>query len=399
MKELRIPANIFILDAINYIIKIFNSNQFISTYTYEEISGFLKINRDITLLHGNPEYTYKLLIEKMFYFYKSNPIKNKNMLLIFAFLLGDLKIRYVCEFVHSLNDDIPEREKEFIEKIPFTLQKQLQGTFALPSYVDVNSIITTSIIDQRKECRFFFGEYGQQTVVYKIFLQDQEEKDIIEEYINYLGMNECPEISKLEGYFQNPSRFISLMFEYGTTLHELLLTHFFHFSNDQFKNFILDIVNAIYFLHKEMEITHGNINPSTILIDANQAHAKLAVFSLGEQLHDLENNNYKHPSYIAPEITDNKPTNSKVDIFAFGTLLNELAKSLFTTLTPVIFLDGYSLLDGNTPNYPNKNANHSITKLIKNCLADKPHKRPPIEKIKENLENNNQEYFSILKST
>ena len=115
-------------------------------------------------------------------------------------------------------------------------------------------------------------------VINKDFLSRTErtEEALIERFI--LSMCKHPSIVRLSSSFQSKNKLFFVM-EYcpNKDLDELL-RKFGTFEPDLALQIISELVNVIDYLHNKMNISHNDLKPSNILLDAN-FHIKLIDFS------------------------------------------------------------------------------------------------------------------------
>jgi serine/threonine protein kinase len=96
------------------------------------------------------------------------------------------------------------------------------------------------------------------------------------------------------------------------------------------RRWLTNIVDAFLAL-KEKKIMHRDLKPANVILthtDLEQAYAKLADFGLakfdGNNGARIDQSTVGSPLYMAPEILDQLPYNSKVDVWSFGVLASTL---------------------------------------------------------------------------
>jgi serine/threonine protein kinase len=88
------------------------------------------------------------------------------------------------------------------------------------------------------------------------------------------------------------------------------------------------LADAIDHLHQQGQITHGNLKPSTIVLDsqAGKLHPYISDFGIAA----IGVTNVGTPIYMAPEQLKDEETTTAVDLYAFGVIILEC----FTGQTP-----------------------------------------------------------------
>ncbi|KAL5997701.1 hypothetical protein ACLOJK_008631 [Asimina triloba] len=107
--------------------------------------------------------------------------------------------------------------------------------------------------------------------------------------------------------------------------------------------FALDIARGMNYLHenKPEAIIHRDLEPSNILRD-DSGHLKVADFGVSKLLRVAKtvkedrplacvDNSCSHSRYIAPEVFRNEEYDTKVDVFSFALILQEVVKSIVST--------------------------------------------------------------------
>ena len=95
------------------------------------------------------------------------------------------------------------------------------------------------------------------------------------------------------------------------------------FSEKKAFKYFIQILNAVYFLHKN-NIIHRDIKPENILIDKND-NLKLCDFGWSKEINIEKRTTFCGTvEYMAPEIIDNENYDFSVDIWSLGILLYEM---------------------------------------------------------------------------
>ena len=94
------------------------------------------------------------------------------------------------------------------------------------------------------------------------------------------------------------------------------------------RKIITEMCSALDYLHKK-QIVHRDLKPSNILITHNGDNVKLIDFSLSDSDDSLL---LKQPAgtrrYLAPEVLEDAPLDSRADIYSLGIIIGEIAEQL-----------------------------------------------------------------------
>ncbi|XP_056152688.1 guanylate cyclase 2G-like [Lampris incognitus] len=169
-------------------------------------------------------------------------------------------------------------------------------------------------------------------------------------------------------------------------------------------SFAYDIVNGMEFIHKSNMKSHGNLKPSTCLVDS-RLQIKLSGFGLWEFKHGtknrlilLENPEYEELYWTAPELLRqvSLPFNgtSKGDIYSFAIIMRELMYSSeggpyndFNLEPKEIIKQLRTPLLGEPirPMLSDQLCDESINVLLRACWSENPDHRPPFGSIRRQL--------------
>ena len=94
------------------------------------------------------------------------------------------------------------------------------------------------------------------------------------------------------------------------------------FSLEQTAFYAAEVVLAIEYLHKELNIIYRDLKPENILIGKN-GHIKLTDFGLSTT-NEIRKTYCGTPYYLAPEIIKGDPHNRSVDFWCLGILIYEM---------------------------------------------------------------------------
>lgn len=157
--------------------------------------------------------------------------------------------------------------------------------------------------------------------------------------------------------------------------------------------FALDIARGMSYLHedKSAPIIHRDLEPSNILRD-DSGHLKVADFGVSRLLTVKEDRPLScleaSCRYIAPEVFKNEDYDTKVDVFSFALILQEMIEGCppFSTKqdndVPKVYASG----DRPPFRAQHKHYAHGLKDLIEDCWNDEPAKRPTFRQIITRLE-------------
>ncbi|XP_005726008.1 guanylate cyclase 2G [Pundamilia nyererei] len=169
-------------------------------------------------------------------------------------------------------------------------------------------------------------------------------------------------------------------------------------------SFAYDIVNGMEFIHKSSLKFHGNLKPSTCLVDS-RLQIKLSGFGLWEfkygnkgKMNSLENPNYEEMYWIAPELLRQvgSPINGtpKGDVYSFAIIMWELMYNSKAGPYQDINLDPKEIImqlstpfqgEPLRPVLSEQLVEENINALLKACWSENPDHRPPFGSIRRRL--------------
>ncbi|KAK0579328.1 hypothetical protein LWI29_024606 [Acer saccharum] len=157
--------------------------------------------------------------------------------------------------------------------------------------------------------------------------------------------------------------------------------------------FALDIARGMNYLHenKPAPIIHRDLEPSNILRD-DSGHLKVADFGVSRLLTIKEDKPLTcldtSCRYVAPEVLTNEEYDTKVDVFSFALILQELIEGYppFHTKQENEVPKAYAAKQRPSFKAPTKHYAHGLKELIEECWNENPSKRPTFRQIITRLE-------------
>ncbi|KAL7087124.1 hypothetical protein ACP275_13G046700 [Erythranthe tilingii] len=161
--------------------------------------------------------------------------------------------------------------------------------------------------------------------------------------------------------------------------------------------FALDIARGLNYLHehKPEAIIHRDLEPSNILRD-DSGHLKVADFGLSKLIIVAKTIKEDKPlssqqtswRYVAPEVFRNEEYDTKVDVFSFALILQEMIEGCppFAKRKEIEVAKAY--VDNERPPFeaPVKHYAYGLRQLIEECWDQKPSKRPTFKEIIRKLD-------------
>ncbi|KAM1917759.1 hypothetical protein ACFX13_037322 [Malus domestica] len=157
--------------------------------------------------------------------------------------------------------------------------------------------------------------------------------------------------------------------------------------------FALDIARGMSYLHenKPEAIIHRDLEPSNILRD-DSGHLKVADFGVSKLLTVKEDRPLicqdTSCRYIAPEVFKNEEYDTKVDVFSFALILQEMIENClpFAAQQDNEVPKAYVAKERPPFRAPVKLYRHGLRELIEECWNENPAKRPAFRQIILRLE-------------
>ncbi|KAL3522587.1 hypothetical protein ACH5RR_015421 [Cinchona calisaya] len=161
--------------------------------------------------------------------------------------------------------------------------------------------------------------------------------------------------------------------------------------------YALDIARGMNYLHesKPEAIIHRHLEPSNILRD-DSGHLKVADFGVTKLLKVAKSVKEDRPlsyhdvswRYVAPEVLRNEEYDTKVDVFSFALILQEMIEGCppFNTKQANEVPKLYATKQRPPFRAPTKFYAHGSKDLIQECWSEKPANRPAFKEIIPRLE-------------
>lgn len=162
--------------------------------------------------------------------------------------------------------------------------------------------------------------------------------------------------------------------------------------------FALDIARGMNYLHENRPeaIIHRDLQPSNILRD-DSGHLKVADFGVSKLLKVTSRVKEDRPlicqdsscRYLAPEVFRNEEYDTKVDVFSFAMILQEMIEGCppFVSKQENEVPKAYVAKERPPFRAPAKRYVHGLKELIEECWSENPAKRPTFIQIIASLEN------------
>ena len=137
----------------------------------------------------------------------------------------------------------------------------------------------------------------------------------------------CPFIVNIKSAFQDIAKLyiVSEFMQGGDMFYHMHDGKIIIFNNDKTRFYIMELVLALEFLHKN-NMVYRDLKPENILLDA-KGHIKLTDFGLSKILETESDKAFTicgTPQYLAPEILQKKGYNKAVDWWSLGSVMYEM---------------------------------------------------------------------------
>ena len=250
-------------------------------------------------------------------------------------------------------------------------------------------------------------------VINKDFLSRTEKTE--EALIERLILSKCkhPSIVRLSSSFQTKYKLYFVMEYCPNKDLDILLRELGTFDNDLALQVISELVNVIYYLHIDMEISHNDLKPSNILLDKN-FHIKLIDFSTSKvknKVFDKKKGDFIDSEesiskdiigtveFVSPEMINQKITDYRTnDIWALGIIIY----MIFNGATPFKGDNDFDTLEKIKVckyKFVKKDIPEDIIDLLNNILVEDINKRFDIKQIKEHKYFKDVNWDTLLNNT
>ena len=234
-------------------------------------------------------------------------------------------------------------------------------------------------------------------VINKDFLSRTERTE--EALIERLILSKCkhPSIVRLSSSFQSKYKLYFVMEYCPNKDLNILLRELDTFDNDLALQIIAELVNVIYYLHIDMEISHNDLKPSNILLDEN-FHIKLIDFStarIKDKVFDKKKGDFVSSEesipkdifgtaeFLSPEMVNQCISDYRTnDIWALGIIIY----IIFNGESPFKGDNDFETLEKvkeGKYEYIKKDLPEDVIDLLNNILIEDVSKRLNIKQIKE----------------
>ncbi|WVZ53392.1 hypothetical protein U9M48_004341 [Paspalum notatum var. saurae] len=202
--------------------------------------------------------------------------------------------------------------------------------------------------------------------------------DIQQKLVEYGGRHVLADIRR---------RFLCLEYAPNKSLDDYLKDECRGHDWDTRYQFIEGICQGLHYLHKKESITHMDLKPGNILLDANMV-PKITDFGLSRRFSGADSRIItKHlcgsRGYIAPELLERGEISLKSDIFSLGIIIINILRGS-TSLSH--FENWHESLDVDCPRFKR------CIEIAQLCVNDDPRKRPTMDYIMGMLNANEKQF-------
>lgn len=265
-----------------------------------------------------------------------------------------------------------DQEAILISKNP-TSKKISLNDFLVERVIGRGAFGKVLLVTKESSSRLDSKYYAMKTIKKKDIVKHQlEENIVLEKYI--LSKQKHPFIVDLKFAFQTPSK-IYLIMEYisGGELFKLL-RKVKKFSEDNARFYLAEVLLAVEFLHKKMNVIYRDIKPENILL-TEKGHIKITDFGLSKKNDGKAYTIVGTVEYLAPEVLTKAGHTSAVDYWGLGILLYEMLAGYPPFTAPHRNFDEIQkLIIENKPFFPEYFSKEAVD-IIKKLTASNPEKR------------------------
>ncbi|KAF5840389.1 kinase-like domain-containing protein [Dunaliella salina] len=191
-----------------------------------------------------------------------------------------------------------------------------------------------------------------------------------------------PNVLQFLGVCMKPPNLCMVTEHMPFNLHSVLYTSKTQLDKPKIIEMAKDIARALSYLHsRKPAVVHRDIKPANFLVDRA---FKVKLCDMGLASNSKSQVGAGTPQYMAPELLENKPYNEKVDIYAFGVVLNELVSRMqpWGFMTPAEIKS--NVLAGGRPELP-LSCPRNIQEVITKCWHQDPAQRPSCDTLLDML--------------
>ena len=225
-------------------------------------------------------------------------------------------------------------------------------------------------------------------VIKQIIIEDmnEKEKDDVYNEAQILGKLDHQNIIKLFEVFDSkkPKHTLNIVTEYadgGDLSEKIKSQNNKSFTESEILDYFTQICLALKHIH-EKKIIHRDLKSGNVFLMKNGL-VKLGDFGIAKGFQntmDKAKTMVGTPYYLSPEILENKPYDSKSDIWSLGVLLYEMMTFKMPFNANSLPMLSVKILRGNyTP--PPAVYTKDLREIVTKCLLVEPKKRPTIQEI------------------
>ncbi|KAL0223711.1 hypothetical protein P9112_003101 [Eukaryota sp. TZLM1-RC] len=224
---------------------------------------------------------------------------------------------------------------------------------------------------------------GELLVLKQLTNISPEEREAAENEVKLLQLLSHPNIINYYGCSANDGQF-NIIMEYakGGDLHSRILNRRGqHLSESEIMFLFVQIVSALKHVH-DNNILHRDLKTQNIFLTDNDV-VKLGDFGISKQLgthNDFARTSVGTPYYLSPEQCEDRPYNSKSDIWSLGCILYELCALRHAFVAKSIPALVMSILRGIYEPIPALYS-QDLSDLVKWLLSSDPDDRPTIDEL------------------
>ncbi|KAL0481107.1 hypothetical protein AKO1_012887 [Acrasis kona] len=214
----------------------------------------------------------------------------------------------------------------------------------------------------------------------------KEEQEGAMNEVNVLQVLKHPNIIAYHEYFKGEDGYLNIIMEHadgGDLFQRIRSASGVHFDESMILDWFVQTTLALKHVH-DCNILHRDLKTQNIFLSSNN-EVKLGDFGIAKILNsqtEFANTVIGTPYYLSPELCEDKPYNSKSDVWALGCVLYEVTtlKHAFNGQNlPSLVL---KILKGNYPPIPAQYSDN-LKNLIARALNKSPDLRPSMQEILE----------------